>query len=215
MPRRPTISVKGVGNVTVPPDITVIAFNMSAISRVYEHSVNELNERVEALRGALADVGVEPRELKTTRFGVDAEHEYENNRREFKGWKAQHTLRLELPVDRETLNRVLGAVTSADTESQLTVRFEVRDKAALRTRVLEDATRTARANAEAIASAAGCRLGNVIKITYGWSEVRFGSVDYELDRSLATASALAAPDIEPEDVDANDSVTVVWELVEG
>jgi len=34
-------------------------------------------------------------------------------------------------------------------------------------------------------------------------------------RRNAEAIVSAAPDIEPEDVDAQDSVTVVWELIEG
>jgi uncharacterized protein YggE len=215
MPTEPTISVKGVGNVSVPPDITVITFQMSALEHVYEESVNRLNQRVDALRKALEGVGVEPRDLKTTHFDVSAEYNYQTKHSQFEGWKAQHTLRLEFPVDRDRLNRVLGAITSTDIESQITIRFEVSDQASLRTRVLEDATRTAQRNAEAIASAAGCRLGKVLNIQYGWSEIRFESMHYDIAPDALMASELAAPDIEPEDVDATDSVTVVWELVEG
>lgn len=217
MSETPFISVKGVGHVTMPPDIVVITFRMSRLDRVYRDSVEGLNERVEKLRSAIVDADVDRDQLKTTLFNVSPEYEYDRNKRVFKGWRAEHSLRLELPIDRERLNRVLGAITAADIESQLNVLFEVRDRAALRERTLEDATRAARAGAEAIAGAAGCRLGKVLKMDYGWSEVRFKSLQYTLDRDASALhrESLSAPDIEPEDVDSSDSVTVVWELVGG
>jgi uncharacterized protein YggE len=217
MSETPSISVKGVGHVTMPPDIVVITFRMSRLNRVYRDSVEELNERVEGLRSAIVNADVDRDQLKTTLFNVSPEYEHDRNKSVFKGWRAQHSLRLELPIDRERLNRVLEAITSADIESQLNVQFEVRDRAALRQRTLEDATRAARASAEAIAGAAGCRLGKVLKMDYGWSEVYFKSLEYTLDRagSARPHESISAPDIEPEDVDASDSVTVVWELVEG
>jgi uncharacterized protein YggE len=214
MSNPPTISVKGVGNVSVPPDMTTVTFKMSALRRDYEEAVNELNRRVGALRQALGDVGVERGELKTTDFDVSAEYEYTAKRREFKGWSAQHNLRLELPVDRERLNDVLGAIVSTDIESEIHICFEVGDKAGLRARVLEDATRTAQRNAEAIAAAAGCRLGKVLNIHYGWSEIRFESLAFERLGASEVSDMRSVPDIEPEDVDASDSVTVVWELRE-
>ena len=58
--------------------------------------------------------------------------------------------------------------------------FEVRDQAGLREELLADAMRAARRNAEAIVSVAGCRLGKVQSIEYGWSEIRFRSFDHEM-----------------------------------
>lgn len=213
MNREPTISVKGVGNVSLPPDLTVISFEMSARSREYEKTVVDLNERLGALREKLSDAGVDPKQLKTSSFSVDADYRYVKEKRVFNGWLAKHDLRLELPVDREPLNRAFEAITTGKAQVEFRIKFEVRDKAALREAVLADATRMARRNAETIALAAGCRLGKVISMEYGWSEIRFGSLAYSM-ASGPEECALTPLDAEPEDVEAQDSVTVVWELVE-
>ena len=86
MSDNPVISVRGVGRVTVPPDMTGISFQMSALDRVYEKSVGQLNQRVDALRQALHDAGVEPGDLKTTRFDVEADYtHYQNRQKQFNG----------------------------------------------------------------------------------------------------------------------------------
>jgi len=213
MNREPTISVKGVGNVNLPPDMTVISFEISSLSREYIGTVEDLNIRVADLREKLSAAGVDPKQLKTLHFRVDADYRYEKEKRVFKGWLAKHDLRLELPVDRDQLNRSFEAITSGKAQAEFRVQFEVRDKSAVREAALADATRTARKNAETIASAAGCSLGKVLNMEYGWSEIRFESLDYSL-ASGPEVCAMVAPDIEPEDVQAQDSVTVVWELME-
>jgi hypothetical protein len=210
----PKISVKGVGSVSRPPDTTVVSFAMVGRSREYGQAVQELNERVAELRGRLDGAGVDPKRLKTTHFGVEAEYRTVEKKQVFWGWRARHGLRIELPVDRDLLNKALEAVATSSTEAEFAVGFEVKDRAGLREAVLADAMKTARRNADAIVSAAGCRLGKVLTIEYHWSEIRFGSFEHRMSRGIM-ADACAAPDIEPEDVDAEDSVTVVWELIEG
>jgi len=213
MNRESTISVKGVGNVSLPPDLTVISFEMSARSREYKKTVVDLNERLGALREKLSEAGVDPKQLKTSSFSVDADYRYVKEKRVFNGWLAKHNLRLELSVDREPLNRAFEAITTGKAQVEFWIKFEVRDKAALREAVLADATRTARRNAETIASAAGCRLGKVVSMEYGWSEIRFESLAYSM-ASGPEECALEPLNAEPEDVEAQDSVTVVWELAE-
>lgn len=107
-------------------------------------------------------------------------------------------MRIELPVDREQLNQVFGAISTSDAEATLRVRFEVQDQAAVREAVLADATRMARRNAEAMASAAGCQLGKVQSMDYGWSEIRFHSMDYSFEERPLMARMVETPDIEHE-----------------
>jgi len=157
--------------------------------------------------------GVDPTQLKTTHFGVDADYRTEDKKSVFNGWLARHGLRLELLVDCDQLNRALEAVAVSGTQAKFGIEFQVRDQAGFREALLADAMRSARRNAEASVSAAGCRLGKVQSIEYGWSEIRFSSMEYA--RDLSEACAMGSPDIEPEDVDAQDSVTMVWQLIEG
>ncbi len=215
MPRTPTISVRGMGHVSVPPDRTVISFDISALDMDYTKSANSLNERVARLRAGLEKGGIKGSDLKTTRFEIEPHHEWrgkdENRRQVFLGWHAKHRMRLELPVDRELLNKAFEAIVTNDVHSSVEIGFQVSDRGALRTMLLEDATRSACRNAETMARAAGCSLGRALKIEYGWSEIRFARPMYSAQPDMLMESS--APDIEPDDIEASDSVTVLFELL--
>ena len=215
MDTKPHISVKGVGRATMPPDIVNIAFHVLSLEPEYAKSVEALNKRVDTLRKRLEAVDIPPSDLKTTNFSVDSEYKTRRNAKQeteqvFVGWKARHDLRLQLPVDRERLNRALKAITSEEVQSNIRVSFEVSDADGLRAKILDAATRAARRNAETIAAATGCRLGPAIKIDYGWSELRIHSFSSDLIQMRQMAYE---PDIEPEDVSGEDSVTIVFELL--
>ncbi len=215
-PSKPTISVKGVGQVRIPPDQTVVTFSVSALAREYAASANQANERVANLRTRLAEVEVPATRLKTTSYSIEREHEWrgvkENRRQEFVGWRSRQHMRLELPIDRDFLNKVFGAIASNDIESSIEISFQVRDHSIARAKILEDATLSARRNAEAIAAAADCQLGKVLRIEYGWSEIRFQTRGWSIQEADVVHRQIAAPDFEPEDIEGQDSVTMVFEL---
>jgi len=54
-------------------------------------------------------------------------------------------------------------------------------------------------------------LKQILSIEYGWSEVRMEAKHYLLAQPRGAGLA-AAPDLEPEDVDASEKVTVTWEI---
>jgi len=132
----------------------------------------------------------------------------------FVGYRASHVLQIELPADKQLLNWVLRQVAQSESGAEIRLTFSVKDKTGLRRRVLAEAVRAARENAEVLASAAGVTLGKLQQIEYGWAEVRF----YDRDSSLLAAEVPAErtmhADIEPGDVAAEDSVTLVYELAD-
>jgi uncharacterized protein YggE len=216
MPRTPTISVRGMGHVSVPPDRTVVSFDISTMDMDYSKSANDLNERVAKLRARLKESGIKPEDLKTTNYGIEPHHEWrgkdENRRQVFLGWVTRHRMRIELPIDRALLNQAFAAIASDEVQSSINIGFEVSDLDALRTKILEEATRVACRNAETMATAAGCKLGRALKIEYGWSELRVSPLRFERNLMMSIESD-AAPDIEPDDLDASDSVTILFELL--
>jgi uncharacterized protein YggE len=206
-----TLTVKGRGLVSADPDLVVLFFNVSGQDRSYAASVEKLNGRVESLRRDLETVNVGRAQLKTTDFRVRTDYDYTDRSSVFKGYVASHSLRLELPLDRDLLNRALAQVAQSASEATVNISFDVSDKESLHQRALRAAVENARESARVLADAAGVALGEITRIDYGFVEVRVRSrsVVYE----MADASAAAPPpDIEPEALDAEENVTVVWAI---
>lgn len=212
-PRR-TLTVRGRGTASAEPDLVVLAFGIAGRDLSYATAVEKLNERVEALRSELESVGVERTDLKTTRFDVSAENRYNRKKEEhvFLGYRASHGLRLELAFDKDLLDRVLGSVARSASEATLRVSFDVSDRESLRRRAMQAAVADAREAARVLAESAGASLGEIERIDYSFVEVRTRSFSYNLFEADASMMASPTPDVEPEALEAEEGVTVVWSI---
>lgn len=208
-----SLVVTGRGEASAEPDIIVLRFGINAREDSYSGSIERLDERVESLRRDLETVGIDRKLLKTTNFHVreDSRYDRKKNKNVFLGFVASHDLRLELPMDREVLNRVLGRVAESASEARLGISFDVSDKESLRRRAMREAVADARRSADVLAEAAGVSLGEISKIDYSFVEVRHRS-GFAFDAAYAVAEAAPSPSIEPEEIDAEQSVTVVWSI---
>ena len=168
---------------------------------------------MEALRADLEDAGVERSRLKTTGFDVNDDRRYDRDRQEhvFVGYEASHGLRLELPLKKELLNNVLGTVASSASETSVDVSFDVSDRKDLRRRAMRAAVEDAQESARVLAEASGATLGEMVRLDYSFVEVRTRRLSYAYRlRGRLMEDSAPAPDVEPEALDAEEGVTVVW-----
>ena len=217
-----TIRVTGKGLLRVKPDTTRIGLSLEGVYPEYGEALRRSSEETKSLRELLADFGFSGSDLKTLSFGVDAEYEgYQEEgvyRQRFLGYRFRHALKLEFPSDNERLGKVLYALSSGPVRPELSLSYTVRDPEAAKNELLGRAVADAGAKAEVLARAAGVRLGSIQSIDYAW-----GRMDLEVrpaDRIMAARAAngvskLAgsyALDVEPEDIEVSDTVTVLWEI---
>lgn len=211
------LKVQGKGRVNVEPDLISLSFEVETKAKDYAECLRGLNTRTEDLRASMTATGLDRTELKTTAFAVRVETQYKSGRHIFVGYLTFHNLHIELPVDKKLLNRVLQHVAQGHSGAEIRLTFSIKDKDGLRKRVLAEAVRTAKENAEALAAAAGIILGKLQQIDYGWAEVRI--YDREASMLCEAPSPASAPpayqaDIEPENVVAEDKVTLVYEMAD-
>ena len=215
-----SITVKGIGKLSLKPDQTVISLTLRSSDKVYDKAMDDAAEHLERLREAFVGVGFAKDDLKTEDFNVGTEYESCQDRngsykRVFVGYVVTHSLRLEFDFDTRLLSKTLGAITACVAEPELSVRFTVKDKDAVSTALLESACVNAKAKAEILARASGVTLGSLVSIDYSWGELHlYSPTRYELeDRCIPTQCAVARDiEIEPDDIDVSDSVTFVWEI---
>ncbi len=66
------------------------------------------------------------------------------------GYEASHRVRVELPFDKELLDRVLGQVARSASEAAVTVSFDVSDRDTLRRRAMRAAAADAQGAEEGV-----------------------------------------------------------------
>ena len=215
-----TITIKGIGKLSLKPDQTVVSLMLKTVHADYDKAMDEAAKHLEQLRSAIAEIGFTKDDLKTTSFDVGTEYENErdkngNYKQIFVGYRVTHGLKLEFDFDSQRLSKVLGAIAVCIAEPELNVQFTVKDKEAVDAALLESACANAKVKAEILTKASGVTLGELVSIDYNWGELHlFSQTQYDMeDDCMRMASAAPTSiEIEPDDIDVSDSVTFVWEI---
>ena len=216
-----TVSIKGIGKVSVKPDLIVITMRMESEDKEYDKATELAAEKIELLSNALAKVGFEKTAIKTTNFNVRTQYEsvkdkngsYKNV---FKGYVCNHDIKVEFDIDTKKLAKVLSAVSVCLAKPEFSIAFTVKDSSAVSAELLKSAAQNAKEKAEILCAGCGVKLGELQSINYGWGEPDVRSdTDYRVDGRcmLKAESCLSNIDIQPEDIKVNDAATFVWEII--
>lgn len=220
-----TIRVTGKGLLKVHPDMTRITVTLEGKYPDYGEMLKHSSENTEALKDLVVPFGFERTDVKTLSFNVDTKYErYEEKRqgrteykRRFDGYEYTHVLKVEFESDNERLGKILYALAHCGLNPELRLSYTVKDPEDVKNELLGKAVQDAVAKAGVLGSAAGLKLGAIQSVDYSW-----GRIDFEISaaESLPTGSSdmrcmkecALDLDIEPDDIEVQDTVTVVWEI---
>ena len=221
-----TIHVTGKGLLKIHPDQTVITMDLEGRYLNYDETLRHSAEDTEQLKDILGAFGFERSDLKTVNFTIDTEYESykvrigsrEEYKRRLTGYKYSHTLKVEFMSDNVLLGKILYALANSPLRPEFRIGYTVKDQEAAKNELLGKAVRDAVAKAGILASASGTVLGAVQSIDYSWSSILF---DISPIKSLCDDEACAVEaasvgsydmNIEPDDIEVSDTVTIVWEI---
>ena len=212
------ITVKGIGNISVTPDLIIITMNLVSHKYNYDETMKLATESVNEIEKAIEEVGFNKKDLKTTNFNITTSYksyydENNNYKSKFDGYKCEQDLKLEFDLDMEILSKVITAITKSKVEPRFNIRFSVKDKDEINKELLIKATENARSKAEVLTKAARVTLGRLVSIDYNWSEINiYSNTTYEIENKSYAIAETYAPSIEPEDIKISDTVAFVWEI---
>ncbi len=217
-----TIRITGKGQLRIRPDTTRITVTLEGVDPDYGEALHRSASDTEAIRDLLCGFGFGRSDAKTLHFGVDTEYEdYEEkgrHARRFAGYRYRHAMKVEFPSDNDRLGRILYALAACPAKPELRISYTVRDPEAAKDALLAEAVKDARAKAAVLTAAAGVALKEIQNIDCAREEIDF--TVRPMDGAFAAAKCCASGDtidgfdmdIEPDDIDVSDTVTVVWEI---
>lgn len=171
----------------------------------------------------IEELGFERKDLKTLYYNVDTVYESYQERdkswkRRFEGYKFEHRMKLEFRSDNELLGKVLYALAHSSVKPEFTLEYTISNPETAKNELLGKAVNDSREKANVLSEAAGVVLGNILNIDYSWGEIDFVTRPMnELSMKCMEADCCAEPtsydmDIEADDIDVTDTVTVVWSI---
>lgn len=213
-----TITVKGIGAVSVKPDLIVLRLSMETAEYEYDAAMKAAAEKIDFLNKALEAAGFEKKSAKTADFRVRADYDRLNDGKGnytsvFMGYKCRHELKIEFDFDTKRLAKALSEISECIAKPEISIDFTVKDSSAVSGELLKAAAKNAREKAEILCAASGAKLGELLSIDYNWGELHlYSATDYDVEDKCMMLSAADDMDIEPEEIKARDTATFAWEI---
>ena len=213
------ITVTGRGGIHVVPDVTRVELTVSGIRQEYSDCYELARENNKVLQRIMQMLGLDEKLPKTIHLDIEKETHtvYDDHGNfdhvSFDGYSLDQKIKIDLGMDNILLNRLVQAIGQQMTNVEISIGYTIRDTREIQMVILERAVKDAREKAERMARAAGCTLGGVVNIDYSWNDINVYSQAREIHSCQeAAACCEESLDITPDDLAANDTVRVIWEL---
>src|SRR5688572_4640873 len=162
-PEIPSIVVTGNGVMRADPDVAYVRLGVSSRARTAREAQAQTNAAIAKFYDALAALRIERKDIQTSQLTLNPY--YDNPRPgeqpRIAGYEASNVLTVRV-TDFAKIGPVIDAGVEAGVNNMQGVSFGLVDDTRPRLEALRNATREARAKAEAIASALGVQLGDVL-----------------------------------------------------
>lgn len=214
-----SMTITGIGKVIARPNLIWIHMDIVTKDMDYDTAMDQAAIKHEQLRHSLVAIGIDQQDLKTIDFSINTNYITEmdrnaNPRRIFDGYIIHHRLLVELYFDMKLLSTVIDAITDSKSSPEFQLRFTVQDRQQMAQEVLTDAVNNAMINANILARAAGVLLRNIVSMTYGLQNIQpFSPTQLNTAQEPLLHRSTIPLDIEPDDIEVSDTVTIVWEIV--
>lgn len=211
--RPPEVIASGRGEMRVAPSTASVVISVTTRASTAAAAASANASKLATTITAIRATGVPAADIVTMGYNVGQNWDYTQSGRQPAGFIARNSVRVEVRK-LDDLGRIIDAALAGGATEVASVQFGAPTTADARRSALASAVSEARADAEAMAAAAGGRLGRVISITTGNASFPMEQ-DYAV-RELAEGNAPSPmTNISPRDLTINATVTVRWEFVPG
>ena len=220
------LRVTGKGQLNLVPDQVRLSLEIEGTCPEYLDAVETASKKTKQLQEILKKLGFSKTDLKTTAFNVSPDYEryevWDDERAEKKwesrleGYEYRQTMKLEFDRDNERMGKILYALAHSSAHPEIRISYTIKDQEAAKNNLLAKAVVDAKSKAVILAKAANVELLGIQSMDYSWGKMEFEVTPY--DGAAMMAPPMAAPsesfdyDIEPDDIQVEDTVTVIWEI---
>jgi uncharacterized protein YggE len=173
----PTITVVADGRVQVKPDVAYLTLGVETQGKTAREAMDANNKAMQALVTRLGRLNIGKDDMQTGSIAlwpITTQPPKGEGPQEIIGYRAQNMLHVTVR-DLARAGEVLDEAVTAGANVASGIQFGVKDDSAARQQALTEATKAARAKAEALANGLGLRVGSVLSVeelSYGGPIVR-------------------------------------------
>jgi hypothetical protein len=210
-PSDPHLTVQGSGQGSGTPDVLTAVFGFSTTASSSNAALTQNSAKVAQALQTLSSNGVAKEDTQTTALNLSPQYAYPHGVPTLTGYQATETVSAtlrHLATDGTTVDAVVAATGNAAQVNGLT--FSFGDPAVVQAKARTAAVHQAVAHAQAMAGAAGRRLGAVCSLTDNTQPSN--SLPQTFGDNAASSGSAAGVPLEPGTQVESDQVTMVYAL---
>jgi len=208
------IKVSATGTSVQAPDLATVSAGAVSEGKTAREAMIANATKMTAVFDALIEAGIDEENITTSQLSLQPRYNYQNrqngrNQPRIDGYEARNTVTVKSD-DIETVGVMLDALVKAGVNNIHTVDFSVKDPKAAQAQAREQAILDAREKAQAMARAAGVKLGKLTSMSEN------GNYNPSLFQTSARASSALseATPISAGEQTLNVTVNLVYEIAE-
>lgn len=205
------LTVSGRGEIRLVPNIASVTIGVRTTGVNVSEVVADNASRVAEVMQALSGMGIASQDMQTSNFNVYANQSYDpvtGLPSEISNYSVENTVTV-IARDLTKLGELLDRAVSAGANSIWGVSFDVDDKSTSQAEARDLAVQNAIEQAQALAAAAGVKLGDIIAISYAPTGYYYGPM-YGMGGGGAAAEASTS--IVPGQITVGADVTVTFAI---
>jgi uncharacterized protein YggE len=202
-----TVTASGTGTTQAAPDTAEMSFGVTTTSADAKTALDDASKAAEQISSAVKKQGIAAEDIQTRDVSVWPQTTDQDGKQVITGYQASLSVQVKVR-DIAKLGEVISAANDAGANNISGPTFTIADPTPVRAVAIEKAVADARKTAEAMATAAGKSVGEVLSMSSsdaGAVPVMWGASD------MAAGAARDVP-IEPGQLDITATVVVVFEL---
>ena len=206
------VVVSGQGTVSTAPDKATVSLGVNTTGATAEEALQANATLMDAVLKALADAGIEDKDIQTQNMNVNKHVENRGTKQETTSYVANQQLSV-IVHDVTKVGSVIDSAVKAGVNDVGGIEFGLTDAATSKNAAFKEAVAVARTKAETLAAAAGASVGSVVRIDENSYDIQSNFASY--DMKLAATPMMAGTAVSPGQVQTDVSVRVTYQLVPG
>jgi len=212
-----TVTGRGVASLDATPDLVGVYFSIETTGETSQEATQENAEIVDDLITDLMKKGFDRKEITTMNFNVYPDYDWDEGQREEQGYRAVHTLKVELSTDASALiGTVIDSGVGAGAGiSHISFELSQEKQNEYKAEAIKLAAEDAKIKAQAIADGLGKKLGSLVSTSDSDFRYRpwdvYRATEAGSDENVVMAKQ-AATNINPGEQQITAQVTAVFRL---
>ena len=209
----PEITVSASASVKLVPDKATVSFGVETQETTAEAAQKNNTEAVNRVMEVLTGRGIDEKSIRTESYSMYPQYDWsDTGDQRIIGYVVSTSMSVQ-DQDIEELGKLLSACVEAGVNDIGSVRFLCSGYDEAYRQALAQAVADAKAEGEALAAAAGKKLGDPVTITEGWQDT---SARYGKNADYASAEAVmdsaSGPIFQPGETEITANVTVTYSM---